>query len=419
MKEQSPIRRMQTGMLLLVAGVLIGGLLIPLYLNAENEELYHPTTGHYLSNDHGFLNYWRSIDGERLLGPPVTEVLTENGRPVQYFERGRLEAHTDLPDAPVLLGRIGANYAEALWVQFAPGHAENLPAGTRYFAATGHTLSEPFLSFWQTHGEMLILGYPMSEPLWENIDGQMIQVQYFERGRLEYHPLANGTPDAVRFSPMGRQLAALYGYETAALPPPAGQTAADEAGKQNLQTDPASEAVPEAAPAEAAPEAVLPVEPVAEPVAAPVAAPAPPPAPTPVPAPAPQAAAPVSRGWGKRVVVNLSHQWLYAYEGDVLVFDAPVSTGRDGFNTPPGNFSVYAKNPLQTMSGVIGGEYYSVPNVPNAMYIVGDVAMHGTYWHNQFGTGVRMSHGCINLPLNSAAWLYTWAPIGTPVQVVY
>jgi lipoprotein-anchoring transpeptidase ErfK/SrfK len=53
------------------------------------------------------------------------------------------------------------------------------------------------------------------------------------------------------------------------------------------------------------------------------------------------------------------------------------------------------------------------------MYIYGDVAMHGTYWHNMFGTGVRMSHGCINLPLNSAAWLYGWAPPGTPVQVTY
>jgi lipoprotein-anchoring transpeptidase ErfK/SrfK len=36
-----------------------------------------------------------------------------------------------------------------------------------------------------------------------------------------------------------------------------------------------------------------------------------------------------------------------------------------------------------------------------------------------FGSGVRMSHGCINLPLGSAAWLYAWAPIGTPVTVTW
>jgi lipoprotein-anchoring transpeptidase ErfK/SrfK len=137
------------------------------------------------------------------------------------------------------------------------------------------------------------------------------------------------------------------------------------------------------------------------------------------PAPAPvQAQAMPARG-GKSVVVNLSHQWLYAYEGGVLVFDAPVSTGRDGFNTPTGSYAIYAKVREQTMSGTIGGESYSVPNVPHAMYIYGDVAMHGTYWHNMFGSGVRMSHGCINLPLNSAAWLYGWAPPGTPVQVTY
>jgi lipoprotein-anchoring transpeptidase ErfK/SrfK len=71
------------------------------------------------------------------------------------------------------------------------------------------------------------------------------------------------------------------------------------------------------------------------------------------------------------------------------------------------------------MSGTAGGEYYSVPDVPHAMYINGDIAIHGTYWHNMFGTGVRMSHGCINLPLDSASWLYGWAPAGTPVLVTY
>jgi lipoprotein-anchoring transpeptidase ErfK/SrfK len=115
----------------------------------------------------------------------------------------------------------------------------------------------------------------------------------------------------------------------------------------------------------------------------------------------------------------LSTQWLYAYEGDVQVLNAPVSTGRDGFNTPVGTFSVYAKYPSQTMSGNLGGEYYHVPNVPHVMYIYGGVALHGTYWHNQFGTGVRMSHGCINLPQDSAAWLYNWTPMGTPVHVRY
>jgi lipoprotein-anchoring transpeptidase ErfK/SrfK len=117
--------------------------------------------------------------------------------------------------------------------------------------------------------------------------------------------------------------------------------------------------------------------------------------------------------------VNLTRQWLYAYEDGVQVFSAPVSTGRDGMETPTGNFAIYSKTPLQTMDGVLDGKYWIVPNVPNVMYINGGVALHGTYWHNLFGTGARPSHGCVNLPLNSAAWLYGWAPVGTPVRVTY
>jgi lipoprotein-anchoring transpeptidase ErfK/SrfK len=65
----------------------------------------------------------------------------------------------------------------------------------------------------------------------------------------------------------------------------------------------------------------------------------------------------------------------------------------------------------------MAGETWVVPNVPNVMYINGSVALHGAYWHNLFGSGVRLSHGCINLPLESAAWLYKWAPVGTNVIV--
>jgi lipoprotein-anchoring transpeptidase ErfK/SrfK len=115
----------------------------------------------------------------------------------------------------------------------------------------------------------------------------------------------------------------------------------------------------------------------------------------------------------------LSDQWLYAFEGDAQIYDAPVTTGRDGMRTPTGTFSIYSKLKVQTMDGVTDGEYWVVPNVPNVMYINGDVAMHGTYWHNLFGSGVRVSHGCINLPKGAAAWLYSWAPVGTPVRVTY
>ena len=117
------------------------------------------------------------------------------------------------------------------------------------------------------------------------------------------------------------------------------------------------------------------------------------------------------------IEVSLAKQWMYAYEGGQLVMSAPVSTGRDGWNTPPGEFAIYAKVLKQTMRGNQRGEVWEVPDVPHVMYFTGDVALHGAYWHNLFGTGARLSHGCVNLPLEAAERLFAWATIGTPVNV--
>jgi lipoprotein-anchoring transpeptidase ErfK/SrfK len=69
------------------------------------------------------------------------------------------------------------------------------------------------------------------------------------------------------------------------------------------------------------------------------------------------------------------------------------------------------------MAGVLGGEYYNVPQVPDVMYFTNrGHAIHGTYWHNNFGN--PMSHGCVNVPLGTSTWLYNWTPVGTPVLIV-
>ena len=126
----------------------------------------------------------------------------------------------------------------------------------------------------------------------------------------------------------------------------------------------------------------------------------------------------LGNGGPKRIVVDLSEQWLYAYEGGEVVVTVPVSTGRDDFDTPRGVHRVQWKAALRTMTGTSNGEEWEVPDVPHAMYLTNTgVALHGTYWHTRFGSGVRLSHGCINLPLEAAALLYDWAGIGTPVEV--
>jgi uncharacterized protein YraI len=126
----------------------------------------------------------------------------------------------------------------------------------------------------------------------------------------------------------------------------------------------------------------------------------------------------LGNGGAKRIVVDISDQWLYVYEGGEQVMTSPVSTGRDDFNTPVGTHRVQWKAALRTMTGTSNGETWDVPDVPHAMYINSrGVALHGTYWHRSFGSGVRLSHGCINLPLEVAAVLYDWTAVGTVVVV--
>jgi lipoprotein-anchoring transpeptidase ErfK/SrfK len=377
----------------LILGALAGVWALPQGTRADSTALFFASTGHRLSDEQGLLGYWRASSGPLTLGPPITEAFADGELTVQYFARGRLERHPEYGDA-IVRGLLGAEYSAALFRSFAlPSAGQADQPGLRRFAETGHTLGAPFRAFWEANGGLDVFGLPISEPAWEYVGPELLQVQYFERARLEYHPLAADTALAVQISPLGRDLARLRGIPTGP---------ADPQGAPSVGDDGQPLPVPEAASA--------PV--VSEP--APTAKPAPAAKPAPVARPA--APAPAARG-GKSITVDLSDQWLYAYQADTMVYDAPVSTGRDGFNTPVGTFAVYAKLRSQTMEGTLGGEYYRVPNVPNVMYVVGGVAIHGTYWHNQFGTGVRRSHGCINVGLAQAAWLYAWASMGTPVTV--
>ena len=116
--------------------------------------------------------------------------------------------------------------------------------------------------------------------------------------------------------------------------------------------------------------------------------------------------------------VDLSSQYMRVYRGDTVIMQTYVSTGRPGFDTPTGTYYVNTKLTSQTMSGVLGGEYYYVPNVPWVMYFTNrGHALHGAYWHNNFG--YVMSHGCINQPVPFAKALYQITPIGTRVRIHY
>jgi lipoprotein-anchoring transpeptidase ErfK/SrfK len=122
----------------------------------------------------------------------------------------------------------------------------------------------------------------------------------------------------------------------------------------------------------------------------------------------------------KRIVVDISKEILYAYDGGTLFMQEPISTGLEFTPTPLGMFAVYRKTPSSYMQGPVPGvsdQYYDLPGVPWDLYFTYDGnAIHGAYWHNKFGQ--PWSHGCVNLPLTQAHALYEWADLGTPVLIV-
>jgi lipoprotein-anchoring transpeptidase ErfK/SrfK len=131
--------------------------------------------------------------------------------------------------------------------------------------------------------------------------------------------------------------------------------------------------------------------------------------PTSVP-PAPGYSAGSGEHW---IDVNLTQQMLYAYEGDSVVNSFLVSTGTWLHPTVTGKFHVYVKLRYTNMSG----PDYFLPNVPYTMYFYQSYGLHGTYWHHNFGT--PMSHGCVNLSIPDAQWLYSFSSVGTLVNVHY
>ena len=116
-------------------------------------------------------------------------------------------------------------------------------------------------------------------------------------------------------------------------------------------------------------------------------------------------------GVGREIVIILSTQTAYAYENGVLQRSAIMSSGLPDTPTVKGNFKITRKLPSRHMVG----PDYNLPGVPWVSYFYAGYAIHGTYWHNNFGT--PMSHGCVNMTTADAKWFYDFAPVGTPVHV--
>lgn len=107
------------------------------------------------------------------------------------------------------------------------------------------------------------------------------------------------------------------------------------------------------------------------------------------------------------VSIDLYEQNVVAYEGDQPIFATLVATGLPRWPTYEGTFNIYYRNPREHMSwGTVGDDFYSLEEVPWTMYFDHGRALHGAYWHDGFG--YRRSHGCVNMSITDAKWMYDW-----------
>ncbi len=111
------------------------------------------------------------------------------------------------------------------------------------------------------------------------------------------------------------------------------------------------------------------------------------------------------------IQINLTTQRLTAWVGGNQISSVIVSTGKPSTPTYPGIFKIQSKHRIERMVG----SDYDVPNVPYAMYYHRGYAIHGSYWHNQFGKAV--SRGCTNVSMVYAKWLFEWTTVGTSVII--
>lgn len=123
----------------------------------------------------------------------------------------------------------------------------------------------------------------------------------------------------------------------------------------------------------------------------------------------------------KLITVDLGAQQMTAWQDGQIKHQTKVSTGMRLTPTVKGSFKIYAKVPIQDMRGpspykdIYPSGKYLVKNVPHVLYFYQGYAIHGAYWHNNFGRVA--SHGCVNTPLASAEWVYNFADVGTRVEV--
>jgi lipoprotein-anchoring transpeptidase ErfK/SrfK len=128
-------------------------------------------------------------------------------------------------------------------------------------------------------------------------------------------------------------------------------------------------------------------------------------------------------------LVSISQRHMWACDGTTLEYDSPVVTGMENLAadlTPVGTYHIYGKETNLYLKGCDStgcwNDYvnYWMPWLDNQY---GQYGFHDATWRpaNAFGNinpdSSDASHGCVELPLATAKWLYNWAQIGTTVTI--
>ncbi|GCE23956.1 L,D-transpeptidase family protein [Dictyobacter kobayashii] len=138
---------------------------------------------------------------------------------------------------------------------------------------------------------------------------------------------------------------------------------------------------------------------------------------------------------GKAIIINITNQWLYAYQDGQQITSSAITTGRPGLDTPIGTFQIFNKESPTTFYSIwpSGSPYYFAPTrIQFALeFLSAGYFIHDAFWRNDYGPGSNIphyipgygtesgSHGCVNVPYGTMSWLYNWADIGTTVEITY
>jgi hypothetical protein len=328
----SPIARLVIALTLLLTAVLsaVGPIGQPREARAETEwsaprAVYIPESGQIISG--WFLDLWRESGGAGVLGNPITPEFTrDDGVVLQYYQFGRLEYWPggDPDGNQLVLGAVGADLRPAVVPRLPLGGTTGKAAQmTRVAMAweplldcqvkedsdtylfvpeTGHSIYDGFLSFWLNSGLQWYLGNPISE---EYVVDE-VHYQVFERGQLRWE--AGGDIELV---PVGEKLTEQHQLS---------QAPTDQGG---IPTYDEALFVP-------------PVPPTMDKIAV--------------------TADPNGERW---IDIDLSAQYLRAYQGDLTVLETSISSGTPGWETPTGTFYIGRMLEVDDMAGTASGTTWS------------------------------------------------------------